>query len=227
MCIDPTPNDSMTLQHVLLEMKIESINISGVKTIDYNGDSVTTGIFKKPVSGIVNVTAQGIIGDAQADLINHGGIDKALYGFSGHHYRHWQTELNTTLLFGSFGENLTVNNLYEDKTFIGDLFSLGSCIVQVSQPRVPCFKLAIVLNNKNAVKAFTKYGNTGVYFRVVQAGSFSVEDRLIKIDSIANSVSIKDLFSAKFDKSFVQKEAIFAKARKLKALSNEWREKVK
>lgn len=208
-------------------MKIISTNISKIKTVLYNGKEVKTGIFKVPTDDEVSIETLNIIGDEQADLVNHGGEHKAVYAFSHNHYDYWKDALdNTELTNGSFGENFTVSNLSEEDIKIGDQFRFGTALLEVSQPRVPCFKLGIALNNKNAVKLFTKNYCTGVYFRVLESGVAKSGD-VISIEKRAtHNITVKNLFQAYFDRSYVGIESLFSEAIALKELAPEWKEKL-
>ena len=208
-------------------MKIISINTSILKETTHQGKTILTGIFKTPTDQAVTVGKLNITNDLQADLENHGGEHKAVYAFSQHHYPYWREELNQPALGpGAFGENLTVAHLDEANIQLGDQYQIGQCILEVSQPRVPCFKLGLALNNKHAPKLFTQHFHTGVYFRVIKEGPIQVGHELELIKRVPNSVSVHDLFRAKFDKSFCGAQDIITRAYKLDCISPEWRAKV-
>ena len=208
-------------------MHIISINTSVLKEATHQGKTILTGIFKTPTDQAVTVGKMNISNDLQADLENHGGEHKAVYAFSQHHYPYWREVLNQqTLTPGTFGENLTIEHLDEANIQLGDQYEVGECVLEVSQPRVPCFKLGLALNNKHAPKLFTQYFHTGVYFRVIKEGAIQKGDKLTLIKRVVNSVSVHDLFRAKFDKSFEGAQEIINKAYKLDCISPEWREKV-
>jgi len=208
-------------------MDLISINTSKQKFIEYQGKPISTGIFKESIEGNILVKKGNLEGDEQADLLNHGGPHKAVYAFSYNHYDYWREILkNNKLQHGAFGENLTISDFDEASVFIGDQFSIGDCILEVSQPRVPCFKLGIALNNTKAPKLFTKSFNTGVYFRVIKEGKITRGDQVTKIHSVPNSVSVRSLFRAYFDKSYDQANQIMAQALLLDALAPEWRDKL-
>ena len=125
-------------------MKLLSVNVSLPKEIDHRGKTVTTGIFKEPVDGRVMLRALNLDGDGQADLIGHGGKFRAVYVYSYDNYAYWKRELGRTdFTFGQFGENFTVEGMLDDAIHAGDIFRVGGALVEVTQPRVPCFKLAI------------------------------------------------------------------------------------
>jgi MOSC domain-containing protein YiiM len=209
------------------KVKIISTNISRTKTILYNGKEVKTGIFKVPTGDEVTIETFNIIGDEQADLIHHGGEHKAVYAFSVNHYDYWKETLgNKHLSHGAFGENFTVSNLAEEGVKIGDQFRFGSALLEASQPRVPCFKLGIALNNANAVKLFTKNYCTGVYFRVLEPGVAKTGDTVSIEKHATHDISIKKLFQAYFDRNYVGLERVFSEALDLKELAPEWKDKL-
>ena len=209
-------------------MKIISTNISKIKTVIYNGKEVKTGIFKTPTNEPVVIEKLNIIGDEQADLVNHGGIDKAVYAFSHNHYEYWQKSLeNEGLSSGIFGENFTISDLDETNIHIGDQIRMGTALLEVSQPRVPCFKLAIALNNKQSLKLFTQYYHTGVYFRVLEQGITKTGDAVTIEKKATHNISVKTLFQAFFDKQYPGYESVLLAALELPELALEWQTKIK
>jgi len=156
--------------------------------------------------------------------LNHGGLDKAIYAFSANHYPYWQKELERESMSpGSFGENLTISDLDESKILIGDQLSIGGCILEVSQPRVPCFKLGIAMGDKSMPRLFTQSYKTGVYLRVIKEGEISKTDQANITFSPKDSISIKDLFRSVFDKQFENKKEVMERAIANVALADEWR----
>lgn len=131
----------------------------------------TTGIFKQPVEGDRWVSRLGIEGDGQADLKNHGGVDKAICCYPAEHYPLWATALDLPLPQGAFGENFTTTGLTEGDVCVGDIFQWGSVRVQVTQPRQPCWKLARRWRNKDLAAQVERTGRTGWYLRVLQEGA--------------------------------------------------------
>lgn len=205
-------------------MHLVSINVSKPKDAEYNGEIIQTGIFKKPIQGKLVVKKENIKGDGQADLVNHGGIHKAVYAFAHDRYDYWRGAFNDhSLTPGAFGENLTISSLDESDIAIGDRFSIGKCILEVSQPRMPCYKLGIALNNSKAPKLFTKSFCTGVYFRVIKEGEIEAGNKIERINRRPDSVSVKTLFRAVFDKDYHNANAIFSKALLIDELAPEWK----
>ncbi|MCQ8888030.1 MOSC domain-containing protein [Pseudoalteromonas carrageenovora] len=209
-------------------MKIISTNISKIKTVVHNGKAIKTGIFKTPTNEPVVIEKLNIIGDEQADLVNHGGVDKAVYAFSHNHYAYWKHTLeNDDLAVGAFGENFTISDLDEQNIHIGDHISVGTALLEVSQPRVPCFKLAIALNNKQSLKLFTQYYHTGVYFRVLEPGMAKTGDAVTIVHKAEHNISVKTLFQAFFDKQYPDYESVLLAALELPELALEWQAKIK
>lgn len=138
---------------------------------DKNLKPWTTGIFKKTVDGSIGVHELGIEGDGQADLINHGGIDKSVLSYSADNFRLWNEEYQTTdFTPGSFGENLTLENIGEEDVCIGDRWKFGEVILEVSQPRMPCAKLSRRWSRPDLHKRVIQTRLSGWYYRVVQTG---------------------------------------------------------
>ncbi len=208
-------------------MKLLSVNVSLAKQIDYNGKLVSTGIFKQPTTSTIAITGNKLEGDEQVDLKNHGGEHKAVYGFAAEHYDFWRNELNKpALAFGQFGENLTISGLDEATLHIGDQLQINDCILEITQPRVPCFKLGIALDQADMPKRFVQHGATGIYFRVIKPGSFTVNDTIEPIFTHPSKLSVQTLFKAYFDKSFSDADKIMQQAASIAELSREWQQKV-
>jgi MOSC domain-containing protein YiiM len=131
----------------------------------------TTGFFKIPVANPVYVSLSNLDGDGQADLINHGGLDKAVLAYSADHYPKWRKELQLPEMpYGAFGENLTISGLNEELVCIGDTFRIGPVKLQLSQPRQPCWKLARRWRMHELTGLVVRNGRTGWYFRVLEEG---------------------------------------------------------
>lgn len=190
-------------------MNVLSVNISQRKKIKWKNKTVETGIFKKPVDAIF-IDKYGVTNDHVANLEHHGGEDMAVYAYCKDHYNYFQ-ELhpNVTFYDGIFGENLTVSHLIETDVFIGDVFQVGEAIIQVSQPRFPCFKLGIVFDTQTIVKQYLHSTYTGFYFRVLQTGTVKKGDDIKRIKKAKNSMTVADVYSIyttnKGNTAFIQK----------------------
>lgn len=162
-------------------IEIISLNVGKPIDLQFGKKEVTTGINKKPVAEPVYLSTVNFDGDGQGDLVNHGGRDKAVCAYPFEHYPYWEKELGKTLDASAFGENLTLRGLMEDELCIGDSFQLGEAVVQVSQPRQPCFKLSLIHDRKDMPVLVQNTGYTGFYFRVLKEGIVSPSDRLVHI----------------------------------------------
>ena len=143
----------------------------------------TTGFFKRPVVGPVRLGLNHLEGDRQADLRNHGGPDKAVNVYPTEHYAYWERDRGMTdLPPGAFGENFTTQGLLEGDVCLGDVFEIGAALVQVSQPRQPCWKLARRWRMKDLALRVQQSGRTGWYFRVLREGSVQAGEKLVLIE---------------------------------------------
>lgn len=209
-------------------MNILSINVSRPREIEYRGKKITTGIFKQPLTGPVYISRHGLAGDSQADLKNHGGEHKAVYAFSADHYAHWSRQLRIPkLTFGSFGENLSISGFDESMLHIGDQLRIGECLLEISQPRVPCFKLGIALDVKEMPRLFVANFATGIYLRVIEEGSIETGAKVEVVKQGKFQLSVESVFRAIFDKNYKQSSYIMEKALLVPELSPEWREKLR
>ena len=146
---------------------------------DAHAETWRSGIYKKPVSGAVWASRTNLAGDGQADLGVHGGPDKAVYAYPSEHYPLWRAEMGLAeMAFGGFGENLTVSGLLEPEVSIGDIYRAGEALLQISQPRGPCWKLARRWGIKGLEKRFSVTGRTGFYLRVLQEGNIEAGNSL-------------------------------------------------
>lgn len=162
----------------------------------FQGNVVTTGIFKSPVEGTVHVKRLNLEGDRQADLSVHGGPDKAVYAYSLDAYPWWEkSRPQDKFPFGAFGENLSIDELSEDQIFIGDTFEVGETVLQAAQPRFPCYKLGVKFNDMSILKTFMKSGRPGVYFRVLREGGIHSGQKLKLVSREKILLSVVELFS--------------------------------
>jgi MOSC domain-containing protein YiiM len=148
-------------------------------------DAVLSGFVKNSVPHRVDVAVLGLVGDEQADLTVHGGPEKAVYGYASDHYARWLAEYPEhadLLVPGGFGENLTIAGLVEADVFVGDIHRIGSALLQVCQPRQPCFKLALHFGDKRLPKAMVRSGRAGWYYRVLEPGQLGAGDEVRLVD---------------------------------------------
>ena len=175
-------------------MKVLSVNIGLPRDVISKGRTVTTAIFKEPVEGRVQLRTLNFDGDRQADLKVHGGIYKAVYVYPGEHYDYWRRELpGVELPWGMFGENLTVEGMIEREVNIGDQFRIGTAELVVTQPRLPCYKLAVKFGRDDIIKRFLESGRTGFYFAVKKEGEVGAGDSIETISRDMNELKVADV----------------------------------
>ena len=207
-------------------MELLSINVSLPVTIEQAGKIFSTAIFKKPVAGPVFVHKMNLDGDRQADLKNHGGEDKAVYAFSFDHYAYWRAILHKPdMPFGQFGENLTITGLDEARLNIGDHLKIGNCLLEISQPRIPCFKLGIITDTPDMPRLFIKNGATGIYFRVLEEGEIATGDPIKIVSFGKHQLPVKTLFTSYFDPD-LRNRGVLEIALEIPELATEWKEKI-
>jgi MOSC domain-containing protein YiiM len=191
-------------------MKVISLNVGRPRLIQYQASTISTGIFKDPISGPVMLRALNLDGDRQADLSVHGGPYKAVYGYPAEHYDFWRQELpGMGLPWGMFGENFTTEGLFEDELHVGDRLQVGSAIVMVRQPRIPCYKLAAKFQRDDILERFLRSGRSGFYFSVEQEATVGTGDALSFLSRERESITIAEmnrLFAAdKYNRPLLEK----------------------
>jgi len=166
-----------------------SIQVGRVQLFeDADGRQWESGIVKSSVSGQVHVGKEHLEGDEQSDLKHHGGVDKAVLGYSAEHFDAWAADFETIgspdwiPTVGAFGENLTIAGQNEEEVCIGDVYQMGTCVLQVSQPRQPCWKLSRRWQLPQLAVQVQKTGRTGWYYRVVTVGEIIAGDKIELID---------------------------------------------
>lgn len=203
-------------------MKLLSVNVGLPRVVTWGGRTYPTSIFKQPVSGRVMMRRLNIDGDAQGNLSTHGGVDMAVYVYSDHHYPHWRGVLkDESLGFGAFGENLTVTGMTEDGVHIGDTFRIGEALVQVSEPRTPCHKLAMKYDSPAFPKKFLRSGRVGFYFRVLEPGRIGAGDEIAPVAQDPARLSILEALRI-WEKKRPRAQDL-ERALTCKALSPKWR----
>ncbi|MCI0392381.1 MAG: MOSC domain-containing protein [Acidobacteria bacterium] len=203
-------------------MKLISVNVGLPREIFWKDRVITTGIFKEPVSGRVAVRKHNLDGDRQADLKVHGGPEKAVYAYPSEHYDFWRGELpGVDLPWGMFGENLTTQGMMESEVNVGDRFRIGTSALMVTQPRMPCFKLAAKFNRDDVIKRFLDSGRSGFYLAVIEEGEVGAGDEIERIHCDENDITIADL--VKFYASGAEDRDWLLRASRHAALAKGWR----
>ena len=203
-------------------MKLLSVNVSSPKEIIHAGKTVTTGIFKEPVEGRLMLQRLNLDGDGQADLWGHGGAFRAVYAYSIENYEYWRDELGRNdFTRGQFGENFTVEGMLDDQVHVGDIFRIGGALVEVSQPRIPCYKLAIKMGIEGFQNRFLQSGRVGFYFRVLEEGEVGAGDAFELVNSDPRRMTVREISNLLyFDKTNLEATQ---QALSIPALSHGWK----
>ena len=204
-------------------MKLLSVNVSRPREVAHGNETVKTGIFKEPVEGRLMLGKSNLDGDGQADLVGHGGIYKAAYAYSVENYEYWKRELDRKdLTFGWFGENFTVQGMTEDEVHIGDAFRVGGALVEVTQPRVPCYKLGLKMGLKGFEKTFLASCRVGFYLRVLEEGEVGAGDVPNLVTTDPERITVREMCHLLyFDPENLQGAR---RALRIRALSPGWRQ---
>ncbi len=188
-----------------------------------HGDrTVATGIFKEPVDGRVTLGRLNLDGDGQADLWGHGGAFRAVLAYSIENYEYWKKELGRDELpNGAFGENFTVSGMPEDEVCVGDVYRVGGALVEVSQPRIPCFKLAMKMGIDGFQNRFLESGRVGFYLRVLEEGEVGAGDAIELVGRDPRAMTVRQVSNLLyFDKNDLEGTR---KALSVPALSHGWK----
>ncbi len=202
-------------------MKLLSVNVSPPKMVTVAKRRYSTGINKSAVEGPVALHRLNLAGDGQGDRKNHGGEYQAVYCYPYEHYAYWAAELGRgDFAFGQFGENFSTEGLLESDVCVGDVFRVGSAIIQVTQPRVPCYKLADKLGITGFAEAFLRANRSGFYARVLEAGTVEKGKAIAPISRDPIAMSIAEVNAALY---LDKQPSAAARALKIEALSPGWK----
>jgi MOSC domain-containing protein YiiM len=187
-------------------MRVVSVNLGQPREIEVPHGTILTSIFKSPVEGRIPVRGTNLVGDRQSDLSVHGGPNKAIYGYASEHYPYWERTLQHPLTPGNFGENLTTEGLLESDVQIGDHYRIGTSLLKITQPRMPCYKLNLRFDSAAMVKLFWQSEFSGFYFGVVEEGEIGAGDSIELMERPSKSVTISEVI--KTYKGKVEDEAV-------------------
>ena len=172
---------------------VVSVNVGVTQAREWHGRTVETGIWKRPVDGRVAVRGVNLDGDAQADRRVHGGPDKAVYAYAIEDSEWWSEELGRAVEPGTFGENLTVRGLDLGASVIGTRWHVGSTVLEIAQPRLPCFKLGMRMGDAAFVEEFELAGRFGAYLRIIEEGDVGAGDEIFVGDAPGDGITVGEL----------------------------------
>lgn len=168
-----------------------SVNVGQPRLLEAGRRTVSTAIWKSPVQGPVRVRGINLDGDLQADRTVHGGPDKAVYAYALEETRTWETELGRELDSAAFGENLTTTGVDVSGAVVGERWSVGSTLLEVAQPRLPCVKLALRMNDPTFIRRFAGASRPGAYLRIIEEGELAAGDTVIVTDRPDHGVTVR------------------------------------
>ena len=173
-----------------VEGRLLSVNVGAVRQIELAGRPETTAIWKLPVSGRVAVRGVNLVGDQQADRRVHGGPDRAAYAYAWEDYTWWERTLGRTLDPGTFGENLTTEGIEMTGALVGERWRVGSVVLQVTSPRVPCWKLGVRMGDPRFPRRFAAAGRPGAYLAILEEGAVGAGDRIQVLHRPGHGVTV-------------------------------------
>jgi MOSC domain-containing protein YiiM len=174
--------------------RVVSVNVGRTRRFEYEERAAQSAIWKNPVTGRVAVRGVNLDGDEQADRRAHGGPDKAVYAYAIEDTRWWEQQIGRPLSYGNFGENLTTEGIDVNNALIGEHWEIGSTVLEVSEPRVPCWRLGVRMNDKLFPRRFTEALRPGSYLRIVVEGDVGAGDEIRVIERPNHTMTIRDVF---------------------------------
>ncbi|MGI5160021.1 MOSC domain-containing protein [Microbispora sp. CA-102843] len=177
-------------------MHILSVNVGLAVDAEWAGNLRRTAIDKRKAEGRVAVRENGLAGDERADIPNHGHPDQAVYAYAREDYDWWEPRMGRDLRDGQFGENLTTSGADVTGAVLGERWRVGTAVLEVTAPRVPCVVFRNWLDERGWVKRFTEAGRTGAYFRVIEQGELGAGDEIEVLDRPSDGVTIAESFQA-------------------------------
>jgi MOSC domain-containing protein YiiM len=181
--------------------RVISVNVGAVREVRWREEIVTTAIWKHPVAGRVAIRGVNLDGDDQADREVHGGKDKAVYAYAREDYDAWREGHGVEVVPGLFGENLTVEGLDLVHALVGERWEVGTTLLEVAQPRLPCFKLGIRMNDARFPRRFQAEGRMGAYLRIIREGDVGAGDSITVVARPDHGVTLADMVAALHDRS--------------------------
>lgn len=195
-----------------------SVNVGVPRSVEWQGRRIRTAIWKDPVEGPVEVRGVNLAGDDQADRRVHGGTHKAVYAYGAEDYAWWSENLGIQVGPGWFGDNLTVEGFDLRRAWVGERWGIGTCLLEVSEPRQPCFKLAARMGTADFVALFGVVGRLGTYLRVIEEGSVNAGDAVELVSRPAAQLTVTDLA----DSLGTDDAALLERVRDHPAVSEKW-----
>jgi len=174
--------------------KVLFVNVGGVRAFEYNGRTARSAIWKTPVPGRIAARGVNLAGDDQADRQAHGGPDKAVYAYAAEDARWWDQEIGRVLAPGEFGENLTTEGIEVNTALVGERWQVGTTVLEVSEPRIPCWRLGVRMSDRTFPRRFTEALRPGAYLRIVVEGDVGAGDAIRVVQRPGHDLTVRDVF---------------------------------
>lgn len=174
--------------------RVLSVNVGGAREFEYSGRPAKSAIWKSPVVGRIAARGVNLDGDDQADRKAHGGPDKAVYAYAIEDVRWWEQEIGRSLQYGEFGENLTTDGFEVNNALVGERWEIGTTVLEVSEPRIPCWRLGVRMNDKMFPRRFTEALRPGPYLRIIVEGELGAGDEIRVVERPDHDLTIRDVF---------------------------------
>ncbi len=174
--------------------RVLSVNVGTVREFEYNGRPAKSAIWKSPAAGRIAAQGVNLDGDDQADRRAHGGPDKAIYAYAVEDARWWEQEIGRPLAYGEFGENLTTEGIEVNYALVGERWEIETTVLEVSEPRIPCWRLGVRMNDPIFPRRFAEAMRPGAYLRIVVEGNIGAGDEIRVIEKPGHSLTIRDVF---------------------------------
>jgi MOSC domain-containing protein YiiM len=174
--------------------RVLSVSVGRPRHFDYHGRPAQSAIWKAPVSGRVAARGVNLDGDDQADRQAHGGPDKALYAYAIEDARWWEGELGRALETAELGENLTTEGVDVNGALVGERWAIGTAVFEISEPRIPCWRLGVRMNDPGFVRVFTEAQRPGAYMRIVREGNVGSGNAIEIVSRPDHDLSVRDVF---------------------------------
>jgi MOSC domain-containing protein YiiM len=174
--------------------RVLSVNVGRAQAFEYNGHPAKSAIWKTPVAGRIAARGVNLEGDEQADRKAHGGPDKAVYAYAVEDLHWWEQKILRSLDYGAFGENLTTEGIEVNDALVGERWQIGTTILEVSEPRVPCWRLGVRMNDAMLPRRFTQALRPGAYLRIVIEGNVGAGDEIRVVHKPDHDLTIRDVF---------------------------------
>lgn len=174
--------------------KVLSVNIGTAKEFEYKNRTAKSAIWKSPTSNRLMAQGINLDGDEQADREAHGGVDKAIYAYAIEDIHWWQDKINRSIEYGEFGENLTTQGIDVNNSLVGEQWKVGNAILEVSEPRIPCWRLGVRMNDKTFPREFTRALRAGTYLRIATEGDIGEGDEVTIAYKPDHDLTVREVF---------------------------------